>query len=193
MTNIDLIKLMNDFARKFDKRLFSLREIATYSGESQASIGMTLVRARRTGLVGRVRNLWFNKMDMPSIADIALTLRSPSYISFESALYHHGILSQAPKDILTVATTLRPCIVETALGKIYYGHLSQRLFFGFDADRIAYPEKAMLDLIYIRNKRGLGEFSEVIYTDMLDKKRLAKFAKNFPPHIQRRLCGGNGR
>lgn len=183
MTTVELIRLLSTFASKFGKRIFTLREIVAYSGESETSVGMTLVRARKTGIVDRVKNLWFNKMDAPALADIALVLESPSYISFESALYHHGVLSQAPKDILTLATTERPCLLRTSLGEINFRHLSRKVFFGFDEKRMAYPEKAFLDLIYIRRKMGIQDFSEVFYLDTLNKKRLKDFASKFPEYV----------
>lgn len=187
MTNIALIKLMNGFSKKYKKRLFTLREIADYTGESLPSVGMTLLRARKAGLVERVENIWFNMLEAPSVEEMALALRLPSYISFESALYHHGVLSQSPKGGLTVAVLSKPKELKTPLGDIRYMHLSKKLFFGFDAERIACPEKAFLDLIYINKKHGIHGFSEVFYTDLMGRKKLRDLAKHFPAFVNREI------
>ncbi|MDO8643353.1 MAG: hypothetical protein Q7S00_00080 [bacterium] len=183
MNKIELIKLLRKFVGEYKKKIFSLREIADFTGESRASTGMTLIRAKRSGLVEGVGNLWFNKMDPPTLEEFALELKSPSYVSFESALYRHGLLSQSPKGGLTVATLSRPGRFKTPLGVIHYIHLEKKFFSGFDAERIALPEKAFLDLVYIRMRTGTFELSEVIYQDLLNVRRLKKLATSFPGYV----------
>ena len=187
MTVVELIQLINNLDRREQKRLFTLRELSALSGKTRPATGMALQRAARKGIVARVGNLWINLMHPPEIAELARTLVSPSYISFESALYHHGILSQSPRGELTVATIGRPRCVETPLGAIRFIHLKRPLFFGFDADRMALAEKAWLDLIYIRGRRGRDQLlSEEVYLDRLHARRLRDFARRFPPWVSRK-------
>lgn len=66
------------------------------------------------------------------------------------------------------------------------GHLKSSLFFGFDAERVAYPEKAYLDTLYIRMRNGeKGIFTETLYRDKLNQQRLKKFARAFPVSVRR--------
>lgn len=184
MTTLSLIQMLQTFAHDYNKRVFSLREIATIANISRPAAGMTLIRAAKKGIVFRVGNFWINQMDPPDLNEIALNLTQPCYISFESALYHHHILSQSPRGALTVATQARPSLVETPQGNIRFTHLKPSLFFGYDANRIALPEKAWLDLIYIRGLQGnKGILTETFYMKTLNKKKLRLFQKEFPQWV----------
>lgn len=185
MTTLVLIQILQKMALTHKKRVFSLREIATLSGASRASAGMTLLRAEKKGLVGHAGPLWINLMDPPQLVEVALQLATPAYISFETALYHHGILSQAPKGRLTLATNARPHVLETPLGIIQHIHLKPSLFFGFDTERMALPEKAWLDLIYIRGLKGRKNIlMEEFYLEELDVKKIKKWARFFPAWVK---------
>lgn len=90
------------------------------------------------------------------INDFALAnfIYSTSYISFESALNFYGILSQFPYEI-TSATT-KKTIKKIFQKKIYiFTHIKKDLFFGYEKKNdfiIAFPEKALLDQLYISSK-----------------------------------------
>ncbi|NCN82806.1 MAG: hypothetical protein GW947_02455 [Candidatus Pacebacteria bacterium] len=81
-------------------------------------------------------------------------LYSPSYISFETALNHHGILSQFPYE--TTSATPKKSRSKQIDGKLYsYVHIKKSLFWGYskqDKYLIAEPEKALLDQLYICSK-----------------------------------------
>lgn len=185
MTQADLIQLLQKLVRDYKKKVFSLREIARLAGISRPAAGMILLRAEKKGVVSRVANCWINRMDPPELLEIAFALVSPSYLSFESALYQQGLLSQSPRGALTVATSKRPRRIETPLGTIEFIHLKPSLFFGYNSQRTAYPEKAWLDLLYIRGRRALKEkLGEKFYLDRLQQKGLERFAKKFPSWVR---------
>lgn len=186
MTQLELIRIMQMLSKRHNKRVFSLREISLLAGETRAAAGMSLLRAEKHNIVSRVRNLWLNMLDPPPLDTVAFSVQTPSYISFESALYRHGIVSQSPRGELLVATTLKPCSVQTKLGDIHYVHLAKKLFFGFDENRVALPEKAFLDMIYIRIRYGTyKQYSDVLYPELLNKKRLKLFLKAYPLYVHK--------
>jgi hypothetical protein len=181
MTLIQLVQLMQKLAREHDKRAFTLREMSSLRGESRTGTAMTLLRAARKGLVARVGKLWLNLMDPPDLLEVGLSLVSPSYLSFESALYRLGVISQAPRGPMTMATARRSRLFETPLGSIRFFHLKPALFFGFDERRIALSEKAWLDLLYIRGLKGRRSLiTEEIYPGHLDRKAVRRAARRFP-------------
>lgn len=87
---------------------------------------------------------------------VANELRSPSYVSLQSALAHYGLIPEAVP-VTTSITTGRPGDFDTALGRYTYRHIRQGAFFGYETDRIAPdqdalvadPAKALLDLAYL--------------------------------------------
>ena len=183
MTLLDLIQTLAAMAKNHRKRVLSLAELSRLSTQSPAALAMTLLRAQKKHIVGHVGNLWVNLMDRPSLEEVAFALDSPSYISFESALYHRGVLSQSPRGALTVATRGRPRLVTTPVGTIRFIHLKQGLFFGYDKARLALAEKAWLDLIYLRRRMREG-FPEKLYVETLNHRRLNELAREFPRTVQ---------
>ena len=193
MTLVTLIRHMQHLARGHGKRIFTSREISLLSGESRFATGMTLTRGAAKGLVSHVGIHWLNLLDPPELSDVAMTLESPSYMSFESALYHHGILSQSPRAAMTMATTRRPSSRRTPIGTIRYFHLGTALFFGYDEDRMALPEKAWLDLLYLRGLKGRSNpVTEEIDTGRLDRKLLRRMSLSFPPWVGDLALGNPG-
>ena len=188
MTILDLIQTLSTLAKNHRKRVVTLAELSRLASQSPAALAMTLLRAQKKGVVGRAGNVWLNLMDRPAPEEVAFALDSPSYISFESALYHRGVLSQSPRGALTVATRGRPREVTTPVGTIRFLHLKGDLFFGYDKERVALAEKAWLDMLYLRRRKGEG-LPETMYPEALNRKRLKEFARAFPRTIQR-LVGG---
>lgn len=184
MKSIELIKYLTELSRKHKKRIFKLGELSTYAKTGPEATAMALLRLKKKGIIDRVGTLWINLLDPPSLEEIALTLCSPSYISFENALFQRNILSQSPRGMLSLVTTKRSGRYETPMGNIEYIHLQPQLFFGYDKARVAYPEKAILDLIYIRTKKGLDLLPPVtIYWEELNKRRLKQWGKKFPAFV----------
>lgn len=93
--------------------------------------------------------------------EIANRIYSPSYISFEMALAYYGLIPESIYGI-TSASTRKTSHFRTAIGDFIYRTIRPRLYFGFELlknngkpFRIASPEKAFIDLFYI--KTGLRE------------------------------------
>ena len=94
-------------------------------------------------------------IDEPVLFLIANRICSPSYISFESALPYYGFI---PEGVLTVhsATSLKTKAYSTPLGHFNYRNLKPSLMFGIrmikagnQNVRLAEPEKALLDYLYL--------------------------------------------
>ena len=87
-----------------------------------------------------------------------LTAPFPSYVSLQSALYFHGIISQIPNVIYAVSVG-RTRVFRTPLGTVSIHHLQPEFFFGFEVMEtagvaMATPEKALLDYLYLRPARS---------------------------------------
>ena len=87
---------------------------------------------------------------------LAAVLKKPSYISLEKALEYHGLIPDAVS-VYTSVTTKRPGKIISDMGVFDYRHIKSALFFGYNSSTInkqtafiASPEKALLDLCYLR-------------------------------------------
>ena len=90
----------------------------------------------------------------PDQFTIANFLVEPSYISFESALSYHGVLSQFP--YLITSATIRKAQIKQTHHTYQYYHIQPNLYFGYtylNNYLLATPEKALLDQLYLATKK----------------------------------------
>ncbi len=118
------------------------------------------------------------------ISDFALAnyLYQPSYISLESALNFYGVLSQFPYEITSVTT--KKSKEKVFQGKLFtYRKLKKDLYFGYQKIEdylIAYPEKALLDQLYLYSK-GLKSINLDEYNlKLLKVSRIREYLKKYP-------------
>ncbi len=100
------------------------------------------------------RGLWVFPENLdPLTLPEYLTAPFPSYISLQTALYYHGMISQIPVVTYSVSPA-RTRVYKTPLGTFSIHHIEPSLFFGFEPAgrtgiRIAIPEKALFDFLYM--------------------------------------------
>lgn len=126
--------------------------------------------------------------------EIASIIYGPSYISFESALSHHGWIPEAVRTI-TSATVKRSKEFETFIGIFSYEHIPIKAFsFGIEQHKqgaitlfIASPMKALADIVYTRNRvwDSIDDLSEDLRIDpesiqKSDRKMLTELIENYP-------------
>ena len=90
-----------------------------------------------------------------------LTAPFPSYISLQTALYFHNMISQIPSIIYTISLA-RTKIYKTPIATVSIHHVTPSFFFGYEEKgvngllKIASPEKALIDIFYLsQTKTGL--------------------------------------
>lgn len=158
-------------------------------------MGNALRRQERRGLVEHIsRRIYVNKLAQDfSPRELVGILRLEAYISLESALAEWGISTQSPST-LTCVTTGFPRKFQSASVHIVYRHISKNLFWGFQEKRtlhgaykIAEPEKALLDWVYLQRQEGLPTPLDELSLNAIDKKKLRKYGLKYPNSVQRTL------
>jgi predicted transcriptional regulator of viral defense system len=140
--------------------VFRTADAAAYLGLSNSTASRLLARLATAGHLLRLRHgVWAvpSKLDPLALAS-HLTAPFPSYVSLQSALYFHGIISQIPNVIYAVSVGLTR-VFRTPLGTVSIHHLQPEFFFGFEVMEtagvaMATPEKALLDYLYLRPARS---------------------------------------
>lgn len=97
-------------------------------------------------------------LDERTLFEIANRIYAPSYVSFEMALAYYGLIAESVYGV-TSASTRKTSRFKTAIGTFIYRAIRPRLYFGFEflnnkekLFKIASPEKALLDLFYIKTE-----------------------------------------
>ena len=170
-------------------------ELAKRYGLAEAVIGNALRRQERRGLVEHVsRRLYINKLAHEfSTRELVGILRPDAYISLESALAEWGISALGPS-ALTCVTTGFPRKFRTASVHIVYRHIGRKLHWGFEQKRtrhglyrIAEPEKALLDWIYLQRQEGLPTAFDEMNLKAVEWNKLHRYALVYPSSVRRTL------
>lgn len=151
--------------------------------EAGRTFSRVLKKLVESGILLRVeKNKYLVNRGEINSFDTAARLYAPSYISFETALNFHGVLSQFPYEI--TSATSRKTAVKKWGGVLYsYTHIKPDLFFGYSRKGgalIAEPEKALLDQMYLAvkgfKKLALDEYD----LSSLKKIKLKSYGLKFP-------------
>lgn len=119
---------------------------------------------------------------------IASVLKKPSYISLEKALEYYGLIPEAVK-VYTSVTPKRQAEFISKEGSFFYRHIKNTLFWGYESVTvnnqtafIAFPEKALLDLIYLNNIKASNDYLQELRlqnTENFDLNKLIQYAEKF--------------
>ena len=119
---------------------------------------MNLLTWQKKGYIKRIRNSWYCfsdvKIDESVLFYIANKIYQPSYVSLETALYHHNLIPEAVFSISSI-TTLKTQKFNTYQSFFTYTNIKSNCFFGYElvqkenfTFKIADIEKALLDFLY---------------------------------------------
>jgi predicted transcriptional regulator of viral defense system len=176
MSTHDYLDLLSTYKQK---KIFRTVDFATLLGRDMTSVRVELSRLTSRGMLSRAsKGLYLNPYNLPTQDEMAMILRSPAYISMESALARQGILSQSPFT-MTLVTTGSTGTVDAMNTRFEYHHLQSAWFAGYrrrDTADMAEPEKALCDLVYLRYRRT-REFSEDRMRSLLDDMDLTELHK----------------
>ncbi len=143
-------------------KLLALKQDVLQTSDVAAALKITIGHAsqllRRLCKAGffipLARGKWACKTTIdPILLPEYLTSPAPSYVSFQSALYYHGMISQIPATIYA-ASLARTHQYKTPIARVSIHHIQASFFFGFETMgksgvKMATPEKALLDFFYL--------------------------------------------
>jgi predicted transcriptional regulator of viral defense system len=94
-------------------------------------------------------------LDEWALFEIANRIYKPSYVSLETALAHYQLIPESVYGVTSISTR-RSYRFASSLAEFRYRTVTPRLFFGYDLAaagarrvKIARPEKAVLDFLYL--------------------------------------------
>ncbi|MFH1198834.1 MAG: hypothetical protein V1650_01550 [Candidatus Omnitrophota bacterium] len=165
-------------------RLFSPADFQRAFGVSLRA-AQEFIKGHCNDLFLKIRNgLYALRIDQPRDEAIANRLYAPSYISFEYALSHYGIIPESVYTITSATTrTTREFVADNKF--FTYAHIKKQVYRGYKIEKIegmavlmAEPEKALVDYLYFVDlKRKI--FNERLNAIKLNKKTVLEYAKLF--------------
>ena len=171
--------------------IFTFEDIFKYfPKEKQVTIKSQLSRWVKRGYLKKIKREHFILAETEINDEFSLTpfIYSPSYVSLETALNNYGIIPDIPFSI-TAITTKKTKTFKTPFGLFNFRHVNPKLFFGFEnvgkkpfVYQVAYPEKALLDYLYLYpNISNHNSFPKDYRLDLEDLNwtRLKSFTRVF--------------
>ena len=179
------MRLVDVLARlqRCDQPVLETGDVAVIVGVGKAHASKMAARLAEAGhLLALRRGVWAfpGRLDPLGLPE-RLTAPQPAYVSLQSALYHHGMISQIPSSVYAVSLA-RTRRYTTPLGVVSVHHVSPDFFFGYETlgekgIRMARPEKALLDVFYLAPARSrlfcqLPEVERVGGFDVAEARRM---------------------
>ena len=157
------------------------------------------------GYIKNIINAYYvfadKKLDEKSLFFIANRIYSPSYISLETALSYYGFIPEAVFAV-TAVSTRKTKTFSTSYGEMIYKHIHPRYFFGYDLVefegfrfKIASPEKAILDFLYLNpGLRTAGDMEELRMNteevrERIDREKFSGYLQGFGKQTLRDRAG----
>lgn len=156
------MKMIDAHAKLLGMRepVFATADAVAHLDLPGSTVSMMLTRLASAGHLVRIRRgLWAIPGQVTALQLTRyLTAPFPSYVSLQSALFHHGLVSQIP-DVVYVISPARTRRDATPLGTFSIHHVQPAFFFGYTVlgdgvTRMASPEKALVDFLYLSPARS---------------------------------------
>lgn len=142
--------------KKLKQPIFQTRDIVALLDQPTTTISKSLARlASDKHLIHLNKGLWaITELVEPFMLPTYLVAPFPCYISLQSALYYHGLIEQIPEIIYAISCG-RTKTFNTPIATISAHHFPATLFCGYmeigkNAVKIATPEKALFDFLYLK-------------------------------------------
>jgi predicted transcriptional regulator of viral defense system len=179
--------------RGLGKRVVTTNDVTLALGLERSAATQTLKRLAAEGLLKKIRHgLWAVDPALdPLLLPEYLTAPLPSYVSFQSALYLRGMVSQVP-EVIYVASLAQTRRVKTTLGAFSIHRLAPTFFGGYETleesgIRLAMPEKALLDTLYLgpTRSRMFAHLPEIEIPEGFDRRKAREWVARIPPGPRR--------
>lgn len=178
-----------------DETLFETSLLFAGSDHPQQAQRQVADWARAGKVVQLRRGLYALAGRRPHPFVVANHLVPASYVSLQMALSYYSLIPEHVA-IVTSVTTQRPGQWQTPYGRFAFHHVQTDFFYGFEyravsqtqSAFVAFPEKALLDLVYLQPSGDKPEFLNSLRLqnlDRLDVDRLFAFAQRLgKPKLQ---------
>jgi len=171
------------------------RDVATILKVEVSYASKLLKRLEHAGHIARLtQGLWVldKAIDAHVLANY-ITAPFPSYISLQSALYFHGMISQIP-DWIFVVSIARTKIFNTSFATISVHHCAPKFFTGYEevnnsGIKMATPEKTLVDFCYFSTAktRLFTNLPELELPTKFNKSKASKYIQAIPSIKRRSL------
>jgi len=181
MNNAQRLKILSNLG----KTVFTLKNLQNLWGSNLYTTKIIAKRMVDKKLITRIERGYYALDEKFTLYELANLIISPSYVSLNSSLFHHGISFQVSNIITSVSLLSYQRKVREMTFKYYA--MKDSLFFNLEGINykdnlaIARPERAILDCFYFNVLPNIDN------SDKLNINYLKKIASYYPKTVQEKL------
>ena len=175
---------------KSGKTLFTVTELANASGTPRRIVNVEMARLVKYGVVIRhAQGLYGLTGASVPLEQLIQSMDPHAYMTGLYALMRHGLVTQVPT-VITCFTTHRHFRKETqtSAGRIEFVCIKPPIY-RRETQRMADPELAICDFVYISLRRGMHPLSLASFRQLqsLRPSVLMRTMKRYPSTVQRQV------
>lgn len=179
---------MDEQRQEQGKVLFSVTEMANVSGASRNAVNVEMSRLMAQGLVVRYAHGLYGAPGGVSLEALVSCIDDGAYITGLYALSHHNLVTQAASAITCFTNRYSPRGRDrlTPLGRLVFVRIRGRIYNPPRNDRMAGPEQALCDFVYMSRRRGIQATSQATFQhlDSISENELDRILERYPGTVR---------
>ena len=173
------------------KKLFTVAELANIAATSHHALNVELKRLTKRGVLAKYARGVYGTPNEATPEDLLRYLDAHAYITSAYALFHHGIITQAPKTFtcFTDRRHNRSRIRKSSLGRFVFVTVKQPIYAPPSGALIAPGEQALYDFVYLMRRRGVDPKSVVTFRNLDNlRQHPADYALRYPDSVKKNVA-----
>ena len=169
------------------KSVFTVAELANVADTSPTVMNVELGRLVKQGVIRRWVPGRYGLPDGVTVAELATTIDTDSYVTGAYALACHGFITQVPHEIdcFTRRRHNRSRQRRTPLGSLVFVCVSPRIHLMPESGGMAGAEQALCDVLYMLRRRGLDPRSLYTFRNLDRLSVPSALLARYPVTVQR--------
>lgn len=165
------IKFFLELEEKYNKRLFSVTELANISNVKLNYARNEINRLYKKGILKRIYQGLYSYKN-PDITELISQIDQYAYITADTILYENNIINQKPEMIVcfTLKHHGRTRIKRTQIGSIVF-HKVKATIYNQPKDLKASLKQAINDYLYISKTKGVDPYSQYTFVKSFKFKK----------------------
>ncbi|NLF41035.1 hypothetical protein GX586_16450 [bacterium] len=188
MKALELHQHLEEQLRSHGKRIFTVAELANFAGSSVAATRVELHRLRHMGVIEQYAHARYGLPGGATAEELLASLDSGAYISGMYALHAPGMVTQVPHRVTCITNKRhnRSRVRNTRVGTLEFVCVSPRIYAPPAKGRMASPEQALCDYVYLCRRAGIDAQSQVTFrrVSSLNAARLKRTCARYPAAVQ---------
>ena len=192
MKTVAWLQFLTRQQRQYGKGIFTCTELANVANASPAVMNVELGRLVRQGVIQRYAPGRYGLPEGVAVEELVASIDPDAYITGAYALFHHGYITQVPREIdcFTRRRHNRSRRRATPFGTLVFICASQRVY-SRPLGAVAEPAQAICDLVCSLRRRGLAPRSLYTFRKLDALEIAADLLTRYPRTVREevlRLC-----